>query len=140
MRKIAAFCDGGRVGVTSRPRCSEQRIRQRLMHSQTRVAGSCAVAGAARPLASRHVASRRDARVWVKPRERRRTRRTPPPPPRVSLIHSGILRPADVPPPIPSPPLRGRLVRGPRTRSRAAEERKNESDGRREGEVERARE
>jgi len=53
--------DGERVGATSRPRCSGQRIRQRLVHSRTRVAGFCAVAIAARPLASRHVALARVA-------------------------------------------------------------------------------
>lgn len=76
------------MGATSRPRCSGQHIRQRLVHPQTRVAGFCAVASAACPSRRvardplRRVASRRDARVWVN-RERRRTRRTVSPPPRL---------------------------------------------------------
>lgn len=125
------------------PRCSGQRIRQRLVHSQTRVAGFCAVAGAARPLASRYVASRRAC--MGKPRERQRTRRTPPPPSRFRSF-TRYTSPSGCPSadPFLRPfPASSRPRRPPRSRAAdaiaAAEERKNEGDGRREGEVERAR-
>jgi len=136
------------VDATSRPRCSEQRIRQHLVHPQTRVAGFCAAAGAASPLHRiASVASRRPCACIGKPRATvdKRTVLLPLLFRGSSLIHSGYTLPggclsvdplpASVPFPTSSRPPRPHR----RTRSRTAdaiataEERKNEGDEGRRG-------
>lgn len=126
------------MGATSRPRCSEQRIRQRLVHPQTRVAGFCAAAGTANP--SHRIASRRACMSKPRTTEDKAHGSLLP----HSLAHSfGTLRSVGCPfPSIPScvpilPPPRGHHGLVGRLVSRTA--RRERDRGGRRGEKERGR-